>query len=353
MKCFVIMPIGDPSNDEASRRFEHIYTHWIKAAVEELSPISGTTGITCLRADKDNRPGDIITQVIESVSDSDIVIADLTGRNPNVFYELGVRHALRNGTILLAQDIGDVPFDLRGQRTICYRYDPESLIALKCQLKATLAEVISGTMQIDNPVRRFLHEREVAKILAAPVSPGYDALKELVNEMNTVRRDLAERVVEIRELVQYSTSSPKLEVAPEDYGISAFEGAWTSRENGGLYIIQRIRSELRGPYCYGGRSELTSHFYNVQIVGKQLLCRFKWFRQPIDGCVLLRAVDKDRLAGGWWYIYQLPDGPITDLKDVDENLHKMNPLNLTRIPMPNPLPKWVSRYFDRVRAAEI
>src|SRR5690349_23800137 len=176
MKCFVIMPIGDPSNDETSRRFEHIYTHWIKTAVEELHPISGATQITCHRADKDTRPGDIITQVIESLSDADIVIADLTGRNPNVFYELGVRHALRNGTILLAQDINDVPFDLRGQRTIHYRYDPESLITLKCQLQATLAEIIAGTMPIDNPVRRFLHDQEVAKILAAPVSPGYDTL---------------------------------------------------------------------------------------------------------------------------------------------------------------------------------
>jgi hypothetical protein len=353
MKCFVIMPIGDPSNDETSRRFEHIYTHWIKAAVEELPPVSGGTQITCHRADKDNRPGDIITQVIEAISDADIVIADLTGRNPNVFYELGVRHAVRNGTILLAQDIADIPFDLRGQRTICYRYDPESLIALKCQLQATLAEIISGTMQIDNPVRRFLHEREVAKILAAPVSPGYDALRELVSEMNTVRQDLAERVVEIRELVQYSTSSPTREAAPEDDGISAFEGAWTSRENGGLYIVQRVRSEWRGPYCYGGRSELTSHFYNVQIVGKQFLCRFQWFRQPIEGCVILRAIDKDHLAGGWWYIHQLPDGEMTDLRDVHENLPQMNPLHLIRIPLPDPLPGWVRRYFDRVRAGEI
>src|SRR5262245_54851835 len=143
MKCFVIMPIGDFNKDaESAKRFEHIYTHWIKTAVEDLQSAHELGRIGCHRADKDNRPGDIIAQVIEALSDADFVIADLTGRNPNVFYELGVRHALRNNTILIAQDIDDIPFDLRGQRTICYRYDPQSLIELKLQLQASLSAML-------------------------------------------------------------------------------------------------------------------------------------------------------------------------------------------------------------------
>jgi hypothetical protein len=173
MKCFVIMPIGDPRKDaESARRFEHIYTHWIKTAVEELRLAPELGQIPCHRADKENRPGDIISQVIEAVAEADFVIADLTGRNSNVFYELGVRHALRNNTILIAQDIDDIPFDLRGQRTICYRYDPESLVGLKRSIQSSLSDMISTTTQIDNPVRRFLYEREVAKIVSAPVPLG-------------------------------------------------------------------------------------------------------------------------------------------------------------------------------------
>jgi hypothetical protein len=348
------MPIGDPDKDlESAKRFEHIYTHWIKTAVEDLNLAPELGRIGCHRADKEVRPGDIIAQVIEALSEADIVIADLTGRNPNVFYELGVRHALRNNTLLIAQDLEDIPFDLRGQRAICYRYDPESLISLKRQLQASLSEMISATTQIDNPVRRFLYEREVAKLVAAPVPPGYDALRQLLNEMHVVRQDLAERVIEIRELVQHTTSTrePPAVLASEE--LSVFEGAWTSTEDGGLYVVKRTGPELRGPYCFGSDRELTAHFFNVQIVGEQLLCRFKWFGQPIEGCVILRPVGEDRLVGGWWYIDRLPAKARTDLQRVHEKLPGMNPLHLVRVPMPEPMPSWATDYFNRAIAGEV
>ena len=316
-----------------------------------MFPELGT--IACHRADKDNRPGEIIAQVIEALSEADFVIADLTGRNPNVFYELGVRHALRNNTILIAQDIDDIPFDLRGQRAICYRYDPESLIGFKRQLQASLTVMVSATKQVDNPVRRFLYEREVAKLVDAPVPPGYDVLRQLVNEMHAVRQDLAERVIEIRDLVRHTTSTAEPPVAITNDQLSVFEGAWTSAERGGLYIVKRVGDELRGPYCFGSDHELTAHFYNVQIVGQQLLCRFKWFRQPIEGCVILRPVTKDRLVGGWWYIEELPGRARTDLRHINQDLPEMNSLHLERVPMPNPMPGWATDYFARASESKV
>jgi len=351
------MPIGDPSRDaEAARRFKHIYEYWIKPAVEELHPDADSRHVVCHRADKEVRPGDIISQVIEALSEADLVIADLTGKNPNVFYELGVRHALRNNTVLIAQDLNDIPFDIRGLRTICYRYDPESLIDLKRQLQASLSEMFASPTQIDNPVRKFLYEREAAKLMAAPVPPGYDAIRQLVNELQAVRRDLAERVTEMRDLVESTTSSEgspipagnRMKTSP-----SVFEGAWTSSEHGGLYIVKRVGSELRGPYCFTSDHELTSHFFNVQIVGKQLLCRFRWFRQPIEGCIILRLVTKDRLVGGWWFLEALPRAAKKDLRQVHDGLAEMNPLHLVRVPMPDPLPAWAVDYFERAGAGAV
>ncbi|MEA2237729.1 MAG: hypothetical protein QOC81_2453 [Thermoanaerobaculia bacterium] len=171
--------------------------------------------------------------------------------------------------------------------------------------------------------------------------------------MHAVRHDLAERVTEIRDLVQHTTSTPEPAVVVTTDALSPFEGAWTSTEHGGLYLVKRCGSELRGPYCFGSDSELSSHFYNVQIVGEQLLCRFKWFKHPVEGCIILRLVSKDRLAGGWWYIEQLPKRARADLRQVHERLPAMNPLHLVRIATPEPLPGWAIDYFERALAGDV
>ena len=152
MKCFVIMPFGDPSVDPANtRKLNHIYEEWIKPAVESIRvPRKKVARIDCHRADKAVRSGDIIRHVIEQLVTSDIVIADLTGKNPNVFYELGVRHAVSNNTILIAEDIEDIPFDLRSLRAIPYQFDPEHMLEFKRTLTKAVKQVLSEQDQIDN-----------------------------------------------------------------------------------------------------------------------------------------------------------------------------------------------------------
>jgi hypothetical protein len=87
MNCFVIMPFGNALVDPAlARRQELIYSQWIKPTVESIAvPGEGQEKIKCYRSDKEFRTGDIITHVIRRLVDSGLVIADLTGRNPNVF----------------------------------------------------------------------------------------------------------------------------------------------------------------------------------------------------------------------------------------------------------------------------
>ena len=145
MKCFVIMPFGDSiKNPDYHRMMEHIYLMGIKSTVESIA-VPGTSDqkISCHRADKDLASGEIISHVIENLVDSFIVIADLSDRNPNVFYELGVRHAVSNNTILIAEDLDDIPFNLRGLRAILYRYDPENMLKLQDQLITAVEKIIS------------------------------------------------------------------------------------------------------------------------------------------------------------------------------------------------------------------
>ena len=122
---FVLMPFSDEQN------LQEIYREYIKPAVEE-------NGFECRRADDiyDNKP--IVESIWENINRSKVIIAELTGKNPNVFYELGISHTVGKEIVLLAQDINDVPFDLKHLRVIIYDFTPKGVENLKQQLMSTL-----------------------------------------------------------------------------------------------------------------------------------------------------------------------------------------------------------------------
>ena len=91
--CFVIGPIGDelaPIGDPDRERWEQATETWEKV----IEPACVELGLVPVRADKIAKVGEITEQVFRLIRDSDLVIADVTGGNPNVMYELGLRHTL-------------------------------------------------------------------------------------------------------------------------------------------------------------------------------------------------------------------------------------------------------------------
>ena len=96
----------------------------------------------CIRADEVQKPNNIVKDIARKLKTAEVVIADLTGQNPNVFYELGVRHALGGKTIIVSQSIADIPFDLRSIRTIIYdTKTPSGNDATKKQIAKFLQEI--------------------------------------------------------------------------------------------------------------------------------------------------------------------------------------------------------------------
>ena len=87
-RCFVIAPIGDPASAERDRS-DKVLKFLVAPVVEPLGYS------TPLRADHLAKPGLITAQVIEHLLEDDLVIADLTGANANVYYELAIRHAVK------------------------------------------------------------------------------------------------------------------------------------------------------------------------------------------------------------------------------------------------------------------
>lgn len=94
--CFVVGPIGDEGS-ETRRRSDQLLRHIIEPAAKEC----GYAQI--IRADHMPALGVITSQIIESLMDSPLVVADLTEHNPNVFYELAIRHALKKPIVQLIQ----------------------------------------------------------------------------------------------------------------------------------------------------------------------------------------------------------------------------------------------------------
>ncbi len=110
--CFVISPIGQAESD-IRRQADKVLKHIIKRPLEPL-------GFKVLRADAISEPGTINLQVLKRIVDSEIVVADLTGTNPNVMYELAIRHATKKPVILLIKSGEKIPFDIATERTIFY-----------------------------------------------------------------------------------------------------------------------------------------------------------------------------------------------------------------------------------------
>ena len=111
-RCFVIMPY---------REELHFMYLFVKAALEREFP-----GLMCERADKQAMTGLLKDKIERSINGADVVIADCTGSNPNVFYELGMAHALGKKTILLTADTAErAPTDIRAYEFIPYRLDDE------------------------------------------------------------------------------------------------------------------------------------------------------------------------------------------------------------------------------------
>jgi hypothetical protein len=118
-QVFVLTPFND--------NFRNVYF--------SIKEVCNRLNLNCLRGDEEYVPNEIFPEIIKQVIRSRLVIANITGRNPNVMYELGVVHALGKPTIVVAQDFTDIPFDLNNKRIILYK--TENDLQRKLELSIT------------------------------------------------------------------------------------------------------------------------------------------------------------------------------------------------------------------------
>lgn len=109
---------------------------------ETLRDVAGTVGLRCRRADDIWESPAVMQDVVSLIDRSRVVIADCTGRNPNVFYEIGIAHTLGREVILITQNEADIPFDLRHLRSVAYLNNGEGLSTLANRLSPRLADLV-------------------------------------------------------------------------------------------------------------------------------------------------------------------------------------------------------------------
>lgn len=147
--CFVISPIGEPSTD-IRRQSDNVFKHIISKAIEPL-------GYQAIRADQISEPGIITTQVIEQIIDAPLVIADLSHHNPNVFYELAVRHAAHKPLIMIISRGEEIPFDVSTNRAIQYDLnDLDTVEKAKEEIAKQVKSLENVKRQPDNPISNTL-----------------------------------------------------------------------------------------------------------------------------------------------------------------------------------------------------
>ncbi len=134
--AFVIMPFGV--------EFDAIYKEFIVAVLSEV-------GFTVTRADEAISSASIMANIIRGIKESCIVVADLTGGNANVLYELGLAHALHKPVIHLTQDVKGLPFDISGYQAIPYDRDFVAMGVAQRTLAEVAAGVLGGKTAFGNP----------------------------------------------------------------------------------------------------------------------------------------------------------------------------------------------------------
>jgi hypothetical protein len=189
--CFVIGPYGK-ADSEIRRWSDDLFNGLIQ-------PIAAECGYDCHRLIDDTRPGDITDQIIQKLMESDLVIADLTAHNPNVFYELAVRHATGKDFILLqAPSDLKIPFDITVMHVITVENTIIGARRAREELTSQITKIKKKEASFENPITRYRDRLAIKK----DGTPQEKMLSDLKDQIGSLVNIVQNQEKKIRHLEQ-------------------------------------------------------------------------------------------------------------------------------------------------------
>jgi len=249
-KCFVIMPFGVKKDID----FDYIYHELIKKAVEEL-------GIECDRCDEIVDSGSIHKKMFRGIFDADVSVVDITlDDNLNVFYELGIRHALhKNVTVVIGKksNLQKIPFNINGINILGYEIDTnDELLDSRKRIREHIQKGLDDKKSVDSIVHDALPDLSIGrkpKIIEAREEKLYKLLNVPGKEIGYITGNIKN----IKSVdVWVNSENTNLQMAGYfERSISAtirYEGA--KKDRAGYVVDDLIANDLRE--ATGGRDAL-------------------------------------------------------------------------------------------------
>lgn len=184
--CFVMMPIADVSGYEPGH-FRRVYDHIIKPACERA-------GFVPKRADENTNSNIIIIDILKSITESELALCDLSGLNPNVFYELGLRQAFNKKTVIIKDEKTLNPFD-----TNTIRYTPYSSTL---RVDSTNANIAAIAKMIETTVNNPDEFNSITQLLK--ITPANIESKTKLSQENTI---ILEQILELNKKISATLES--------------------------------------------------------------------------------------------------------------------------------------------------
>lgn len=179
LSCFVISPIGEDGTPER-KAADTVLKHLIRRALEPAYSVQ--------RGDADNNPGAITPSIISSILSADLVVADLSGANPNAFYELAIAHGYERPVVHVQKAGEKKAFDIKDMRIISYdTSDPDSLEAAVERLKRYAAFARDKPTAVETPLTSA--ERFIS--LQTSSDPVAESNREILEQIHALRTDVA------------------------------------------------------------------------------------------------------------------------------------------------------------------
>ncbi len=181
-RCFVICPLGDDIS-LTRRKSDGLLKSVIKPTIEEL-------GYSVTAPHEIDQTGSITNHIMDHILNDELVIANLTELNPNVMYELAVRHASAKPVICLIENGTKIPFDIAQERTIFYENDMHGVEEVKPRLRKMVESINDDpSYNQDNPIYRAIKNFKLQQVAVAGTPEGVllSKIEELSDDVRRMR----------------------------------------------------------------------------------------------------------------------------------------------------------------------